>query len=65
MYTFFPFVPRRDNDLTLGAVRTAEPSIQHQQWTASLLSQGHVPSIVTGQVATQCPYALGKRREGE
>lgn len=52
-------------DITGGAVRTAEPAVEGQQRAVQCLCQGNVPRIVAGQVASQSPYPLSKRREGE
>ena len=62
---FFRLRKGRNEDLTLGTTGAAQLSVNRHQGTIEHLGQRHVPSVVTGQVVPQCPYAVGKRREGK
>ena len=59
----FRLRPGRDEDLAPGAAGAADLSVQRHKGTIERFGQCNVPSVVTGQVVPQRPYALGKRHE--
>ncbi len=55
----------RGDDLADRPAGPAQSTVKGHQRTIQRLGQGHVPSVVAGQVAPQSPYTVGEWREWE